>query len=92
MRRVPYRHDEATLSPAEPLHHRLAAWRPAHTLGPPVERLERDQHSERRVDRLDESGREHDGAGEQQSKRQEVLRVVPIGYRTHQELRDAVGD
>ena len=54
---VPDRDDAAALARAEPVHHRLAAGRPAHALHPAVERLQRDQDAERAVERLEETRR-----------------------------------
>jgi len=92
VRGVPDGHDDAALVRAEPVHHRLAARRPAHALDPAVQRLQQDDDHERGVDRLHGPAEEHDARREQEAERQEVTRVAAIGHRSHQELGQPVGN
>ena len=92
VRDVPGRDDRAALLRAEPVHHRLAAGRPAHALHPAVDGHDDDDRGERAVEGLVQAERRHQHAREQQPERQEVLRVAAVRDRAHQELREPVGD
>ena len=86
VRDVPRRDGESALFRAEPVHHRLAARRPAHALDPAVDRLDYDDRDERRVCSIEQAEGGHDPLGKQQAERQEVLRVAAVRDRAHQEL------
>ena len=92
VRHVPGRDHHAAFAGAEPVHHALAAGRPAHALDPPVERLDEDDEEQRGVDGLEVARHEHEPAGQQQAERQEELGVAAVRHRAHEELRDAVGN
>ncbi len=92
VRGIPYRHREPALAGAEPVHHGLAARRPAHALYPAVQHLDGGDGQQRAVQRRDEAERGHDRARQQQAERHEVARVAAVGDRPHQELRQTIGD
>ena len=90
VRDVPGRDGQSALFRAEPVHHRLAARRPAHALHPAVDRHDHDDRDQRRACRFEQAECRHDHARQQQAERQEVLRVAAVRDRAHQELRNTV--